>query len=162
MILCSFSPAYRHLLTSHRKWCLYSAPWLTNSRGMNLLYRTWGCAQKHPVCQVAKLPTLGGQASNPQCTAPVWHRHAEGKGTNVVGHSLFRFMFILPSPLGGDGPSLSLSSCSLFSFSLLLSPPQILLSPPPTHTLQQQNMKLIYPEDLIKPNICMLNWIVEK
>lgn len=54
--------------------------------------------------------------------------------------------------------------CSLSSTSLLL--PQILLSAPtqqPPHTAyKEREMKLIYTEDLIKANICILSGIVEK
>lgn len=52
------------LLASHRKWCLYSAPWLTNPQGMHLLHWMWGCSQRHFEKHALMLPSWQPRAAH--------------------------------------------------------------------------------------------------
>lgn len=126
---------------------------------MNLLYGMWGWAQKHFINHAALLPRW----QTPVHSSP-WYHCAVGKGTKVVPRSQAFLICILPSPPGRDGPpSPSSSLLSLFNFPSPPSDPVVRPHPttPPT-AYKEREMKLIYTEDLIKANICILSGIVEK
>ena len=91
MIPCSLALSWlQTLLTSHRKWCLHCAPWLTNPWGTNLLHGMWACAQKHFANHATMLPTLQLHTSIPWQITPVGHGCAEDEGIIFFFFCLFR------------------------------------------------------------------------
>ena len=153
MILGSLS-CLQTPLTSHRKWCVDRAPWLTNPWEMNLLV---GCGAVLQTLSKSsgRAAHTGAQARTLEHSSCL-HCHTEGKGTTVVSLrscSLSHF-WMLPSLLGGDGPH---SHSSFLLLPLLPLPSGLFVPPSPPPTLQQWKMKLIYTETNLHKHL-ILSW----